>query len=61
MFEVYIGYEEWQDITQFATQEEAQAYVDGHSLNMGLYPADEGWIENLSTGEKVLFLDNHAG
>lgn len=56
MFEVYIGCEEWQDITQFNTQAEAQIYVNGHSLNMGLYPATDGWIENLSTGEKDIFL-----
>jgi hypothetical protein len=62
-YEVYIGCEEWQDITRFSTLLEAEEYVSSWNYNfiMGLYPARTGWIENLSTGEKTVFLETERG
>lgn len=55
-YEVYIGCEEWQETTQFKTYREAFEYIDNHPKVMGLYPADEIWIENLKTG-KIELID----
>ena len=53
MYEVYVGCEEWQEITKFETLEKArEAVADWKKIGftMGLYTAEDCWIENEDSG-----------